>query len=117
MGRFLQGRCGRDTAGVEEDPVGVGDLDPQPGRLLVEPRPLQGQVLHRKAILGGQGVEDGNGFPAKVVIEVDMGDFQALELVQSTGPLGDEPEFGRVQTPVVGRRLEDIRKHPPIRGV
>jgi hypothetical protein len=95
----------------------VGDLDPQPGRLLVEPRPLQGQVLHRKAILGGQGVEDGNGFPAKVVIEVDMGDFQALELVQSTGPLGDEPEFGRVQTPVVGRRLEDIRKHPPIRGV
>ena len=36
--RFLQGGPGHDALGAQEDPVGLGDLDPQPGRLLVEPR-------------------------------------------------------------------------------
>ena len=102
---------------AQDDPVGLGHLDPQPGRLLVEPRRLHGQVLHRKAVLGGLGVEDGKGFPAKVVIDVDMGDFPALELVHAAGPLADEPDLGRVLTPPGDRGVEDIRKHPPIRGV
>ena len=76
-----------------------------------------GQVLHRKAVVGGLGVEDGEGFPALVVIPVDMGDFQALELVHAADPLADEANLGGVLTPVVGRGGEDIRKHPPIRGV
>ena len=64
LGRFLQGRRGHDADGAQDDPVGLGDLDPQPGRLLVQPRRLHRQVLHRKAVLGGLGVEDGDGFPA-----------------------------------------------------
>ena len=88
LGRFLQGRRGHDAAGAQDDPVGLGDLDPQPGRLLVEPRRLHGQVLHRKAVLGGLGVEDGEGFPAIVVIVVDMGDFPALELRPCRRPVG-----------------------------
>ena len=74
-------------------------------------------MLHRKTVLGGLCVEDGEGFPAIVLILVDMGDFPALELVHAAGPLADEPELGRVLTPVVARGVEDIRKHPPIRGV
>ena len=66
LGRFLQGGRGHDAGAAQDDPVGLGDLDPQPGRLLVEPRRLHRQVLHRKAVLGGLGVEDGEGFPAKV---------------------------------------------------
>ena len=118
LGRFLQGGRGHDTAcAPQDDPVGLGDLDPQPGRLLVEPWRLHGQVLHRKAVLGGLVVEDGEGFPAIVVIGVDMDDFPALELVHAAHPLADEPDLGRVLTPVVARGVEDIRKHPPIRGV
>ena len=48
---------------------------------------------------------------------VDMGDFPALELLHAASPLADEPDLGRVLTPVVARGVEDIRKHPPIRGV
>jgi hypothetical protein len=117
LGRFLQGRHSHDTDGAQDDPVGLGDLDPQPGRLLVEPRPLHRQVLHRKAVLDGLGVEDGEGFPAIVIVDVDMGDFQALELLHTADPLADEPDLGRVLTPDVDRGVEDIRKHPPIRGV
>ena len=43
---------------------GWAHLHPEPGRLLVEPRRLHGQVLHREAILGRLGVEEGEGFPA-----------------------------------------------------
>ena len=64
LGRFLQGGRGHDASAAQDDPVGLGHFDPQPGRLLVEPRRLHGQVLHRKAVLGGLGVEDGEGFPA-----------------------------------------------------
>ena len=46
-----------------------------------------------------------------------MGDFQALELLHAAGPLADEADLGRVLTPAVDRGVEDIRKHPPIRGV
>ena len=46
-----------------------------------------------------------------------MRDFQALELVHAAHPLADEPDLGRVLTPVVARGIEGIRKHPPIRGV
>ena len=115
--RFLQGGPGHDALGAQDDPVGLGDLDPQPGRFLVESRRWHRQVLHRKAVVGGLAVEDGNGFPAKVAIEVDMDDFPALELVHAAGPLAEEPDLGRGLTPPVERRLEDIRKHPPIRGV
>src|SRR6266511_6158242 len=59
----------------------------------------------------------GEGFPAKGRVVVDMGDFQTLELVHAAGPLGDEPDLGRVLTPPVGRGVEDIWEHPPIRGV
>ena len=48
---------------------------------------------------------------------VDMGDFPALELLHTASPLANEPDLGRVLTPVVDRGGEDIRKHPPIRGV
>ena len=65
LGRFLQGRRGHDAGAAQDNPVGLGDLDPQPGRLLVQPRRFHRQVLHRKAVLGGLGVEDGEGFPAK----------------------------------------------------
>jgi hypothetical protein len=114
QGRFLQGRCGADAAAAQDDPVGLGDLDPQPSRLLVEPRWLHGQVLHHKAILHRLSVEEGDGFPAIVVIPVDMGDFHALELRHAAHLLADEPELGRVLTPVVERGVEDIRKDPPI---
>ena len=117
LGRFLQGGRGHDAGAAQDDPVGLGHLDPQPGRLLVQPRRLHRQVLHRKAVLGGLGVEDGEGFPAIVIIEVDMGDFPALELLHAAGPLADEADLGRVLTPVGDRGVEDIRKHPPIRGV
>ena len=46
-----------------------------------------------------------------------MGDFQALELLHAAGALADEPNRGRVHTPQVYRGVEDIGKHPPIRGV
>jgi hypothetical protein len=75
------------------------------------------QVLHRKAVLGGLGVEDGNGFPARLIVEVDMGDFPALELLHAAAPLTNEPDLGGVLTPPGDRGGEDIRKHPPIRGV
>ena len=101
LGRFLQGRRGHDAGAAQDDPVGLGDLDPQPGRLLVEPRRWHRQVLHRKAVLGGLGVEDGKGFPAIVRVEVDMDDFQALELLHAARPLADEADLGRVLTPVV----------------
>ena len=48
---------------------------------------------------------------------IDMGDFSALELVHAAHPLADEPDFGRVLTPVAGWGVEDIRKHLPIRNV
>ena len=117
LGRFLQGGCGHDAAGAQDDPVGLGDFHPQPGRLLVQPRRLHGQVLHRKAILGGLGVEEGHGFPARGVIGVDMRNFQALELLHAADALADEPDLGRVLTPPGDRGGEDIRKHPPIRSV
>jgi hypothetical protein len=75
------------------------------------------QVLHRKAILGRLLVEDGESFLAIVRIVIDMADFPALELLHAAGPLANEPDLGRVLTPVVDRGIENIRKHPPIRGV
>ena len=75
------------------------------------------QVLDRKAVLRRLGVEDGEGFPSIVIVDVDVGDFQALELVHAARALANEPDLGRVLTPVVDRGVEDIRKHPPIRGV
>ena len=75
LGRFLQGRRGHDARCAQDDPVGLGDLDPQPGRLLVEPRRLHRQVLHRKAVVGGLGVEDGKGFPAIVIVDGRHGRF------------------------------------------
>ena len=74
--RFLQGRRGHGAAGAaQDDPVGLGDFDPQPGRLLVEPRRLYGQVLDRKAVLRRLVVEDGNGFPAIVRVDSRHGRF------------------------------------------
>src|SRR5262249_19817560 len=64
LGVFLQGGRGYDAIGPQNDPVGLGHLDPQPGRLLVEPWRWYGQVLDRKAIVGGLGVQHGEGFPA-----------------------------------------------------
>ena len=66
LGGFLQGGRGNDASGAQDDPVGLGDLDPQPGRLLVKPRRWHCQVLDRKAVLRGLVVEDGDGFPAIV---------------------------------------------------
>src|SRR5262249_17035205 len=63
LSRFLQGDLGHGAGAAEDDPVGLGDLDAQPGRLLVEPRRLDRQVLHCKAVLGRLGVQDGQGFP------------------------------------------------------
>ena len=117
LGRFLQGRPGHHAGAAQDDPVGLGDLDAQPGRLLVEPRRFDRQVLHYKAVLGGLCVEDGEGFLAIVRVVIDMDNFQALELVHAPDALADEPELGRVLTPVGDRGGEDIRKHPPIRGV
>ena len=64
-GRFLQGGHERDATAAQEDPVGLGDLHPQPDGLLVQPRRWHRQVLHRKAVPGGLGIEHGEGFPAK----------------------------------------------------
>ncbi len=67
LGRFLQGRRGHDASELRRmTQSGWATLHPQPGRLLVEPRRWHRQVLHRKAVLGGLGVEDGEGFPAIV---------------------------------------------------
>jgi hypothetical protein len=74
-------------------------------------------VLHRKAVLGGLGVEEGHGFPAIAVIRIDMGNFQALELLHTARLLADEADLGRILAPVVDWGVEDIRKHSPIRGV
>ena len=74
-------------------------------------------MLHRKAVLSRLCVEDRNGFSAKVRIVVDMDDFQALELFHAAHPLANEADLGRVLTPVAGRRVEYVWKHPPIRGV
>jgi hypothetical protein len=74
-------------------------------------------MLHRKAILGRLEVEDRHGFPAIGRVVVDMGGFQALELVHATDPLTDEADLGRVLAPPGDRGVEEIRKHPPIRGV
>ena len=52
-----------------------------------------------------------------VSVDVDVDDFQALEFVHAAGLLADEPDLGRVLTPVADRGIEDIGKHPPIRGV
>ena len=65
-----------------------------------------------KAVVGGLVVEEGDGFPAIVRVVVDMSDFPALELVHAPGPLTDEPDFGRVLTPVAGRGVEDIGETP-----
>ena len=46
-----------------------------------------------------------------------MRDFQTLELVHAAHPLAEEPKLDRVLTPEVDREVEDIGKHPPIRGV
>jgi hypothetical protein len=100
-----------------DDPVGLGDLDPQPGGLLVEPRRLHRQVLHRKAVLSGLLVEEGEGFPAIVIVVVDMDDFLALEVRHTASPLANEPDLGRILTPRVARAVEDIGKDPPVRGV
>jgi hypothetical protein len=75
------------------------------------------QVLDRKTVLGRLGVENGDEFPAKVVIQINMGDFQALELLHATGPLTNELDCGYTLTPIVDRGDEDIRKYPSIRGV
>src|SRR5262249_3142958 len=117
LGRFLEGRRGHDAYAAQDDPVGLGNLDPQPRRLLVKPRQLYGQVLHGKTVPGSLLVEDGNGFPAIVVIPVDMSDFPALELCHAANPLTDEADLGRVLTQVVARWVEDVGKHPPIRSV
>src|SRR5438128_10222383 len=74
-------------------------------------------MLERKTIPGGLCVEDGEGFPAIARIDVDMDNFQALELLHATDPLADEADLGCTLAPVVDRGVEDIRKHPPIRGV
>ena len=74
-------------------------------------------MLDRKAVLGGLCVEEGNGFPAIAVIPVDMRDFPALEVCHAASALANEADLGRVLTPVGGRGVEEIRKHPPIRGV
>src|SRR5262249_20292586 len=49
--------------------------------------------------LGSLAVEDGEGVPAIVVIPGDRGDVPARELVHTAGPLGDEPERGRILAP------------------
>src|SRR5262249_28911391 len=92
---FLHGGPGHDASRTpQDDPVGWGDLDPAPGRFLVEPRELDGQVLHRKAVVCGLVVEEGNGLPATLVIEMDMDDFQALELLHAASPLAEEADLG-----------------------
>src|SRR5215831_9470996 len=48
LGRLLHGGRGHDASAAQDDPVGLGGLDPPPGFLLVEPWRLHGQVLHRK---------------------------------------------------------------------
>jgi hypothetical protein len=118
LGRFLQGGRGHEAScAPQEDPVGLGDLHPQPGRLLVEPRWLHREVLDRKAILRRLDVEDGHGFPPILRVMVHMGDFHALELRHAPDPLADEADLGGVLTPPGDRDGEDIRKHAPICGV
>ena len=92
LGRFFQGGPGHDASGAQDHPVGLGDLDPQPGRPLVEPRRWHGQVLHRKAVVGGLDVQHGDRFPASVVVLVDMHHLQALEGLHAAHPLADEPD-------------------------
>src|SRR5262249_1410162 len=103
LGRFLQGGPGRGASAVQEDPLGLGDLDPQPGRLLVEPWRLYWEVLHHKAVSGGLAVQYGNDFRAGACDVVDIGDVPALELLQAAHPLAEEPDLGRVLTPPVAR--------------
>ena len=109
--RFLQRGDGREPIGAQDDPVGLGHLDPQPGCPLVNPRHGHCQVLHRKAVLGRLDVEDGNSFPPIVIVGVDMGDFPALELRHAPGALAQEPDLGGTLIPIVERGIEDIRKH------
>ena len=73
-------------------------------------------MLDRKAVLGGLGVKEGEGFPA-MSVEVDMDNLPALELLHTASSLANEPDLGRVQTPEADRGGEDIRKHPSIAGV
>ena len=101
LGRFLQGRRGHDASAAQDDPVGLGHFDPQPGRLLVEPRRVHGRCCTAKPYWAAWVLRMGRVSRPKSYVDVDMGDLHALELLHAASPLGDEPDLGRVLAPPV----------------
>jgi hypothetical protein len=75
------------------------------------PHAVPSKIRHAKgplAVAGGTRKMHtlGEGFPAKLRIDGDMGDFQALEFVHAAGPFADEADPGRVLTPRVSWGVE-----------
>ncbi len=117
-GRFLDRGRVHHAPAPHQHPVRVQlAADLQPGRLLLEPRMGDRELVELVAVLVGQGLEGRDRLLAVGAVVVDQRDLLALELVHAAFLIADVLDQGGGLAPVGHGQVEDIGEDPAVGGV